>query len=168
VVRHEHAPLVLAQRCSAVPAPAPLFTALLNYRHSPGLDAAAAETEHRWDGVEILAGEERTNYPLVLSVDDLGTGFRLTVQAQPPIEPERLCGYMHTVLAHLVAALEQAPETAVRALEVISDGERQILTDWNATPADYPQDRCIHELFEAQVRNTPDAVAVVFEDRQLT
>ena len=168
VVRHEHAPLVLAQRCSAVPAPAPLFTALLNYRHSPGLDAAAAETEHRWDGIEILAGEERTNYPLVLSVDDLGTGFRLTVQAQPPIEPERLCGYMHTVLAHLVAALEQAPETAVRALEVISDGERQILTDWNATSADYPQDRCIHELFEAQVRNTPDAVAVVFEDRQLT
>ena len=37
LLRHEHASLALAQRCSAVPAPAPLFSALLNYRHSQGM-----------------------------------------------------------------------------------------------------------------------------------
>jgi non-ribosomal peptide synthetase component F len=33
---------------------------------------------------------------------------------------------------------------------------------------DYPKDVCVHQLFEAQVEQTPEAVAVVFEDEQLT
>ena len=45
---------------------------------------------------------------------------------------------------------------------------RQLLVEWNDTAADYPRDQCIHQLFEEQVERTPDAVAVVFEDRQLT
>jgi len=44
----------------------------------------------------------------------------------------------------------------------------QLLTRWNDTGAEYPQDRCIHQLFEEQVERTPDAVAVVFEDERLT
>ncbi len=45
---------------------------------------------------------------------------------------------------------------------------RQVLVDWNDTRVDYPQDVCLHQLFEAQAARTPDAVALVFEDRQLT
>ena len=108
VVRHEHAPLVLAQRCSAVPAPAPLFTALLNSRHSVDSGAASAETLRAWEGITEVDGHERTNYPVTLSVDDLGEGFRLTAQVQQPIAPERLCDFMHTALANLVEALERA------------------------------------------------------------
>ena len=48
-------------------------------------------------------------------------------------------------------------------------GEReQVLYEWNDTDAGYPADRCVHELFEEQVERTPDAVAVVFEDEQLS
>ena len=43
LLRHEHASLALAQRCSALPAPAPLFSALLNYRYSPGAEQAPLE-----------------------------------------------------------------------------------------------------------------------------
>jgi arthrofactin-type cyclic lipopeptide synthetase C len=43
-----------------------------------------------------------------------------------------------------------------------------LLEDWNRTEVAYPQERCIHELFEDQVRRTPDAVAVVFGDEQLS
>ena len=40
--------------------------------------------------------------------------------------------------------------------------------EWNQTEVAYPKDRCLHELFEEQVERTPDAVAVAFEDEQLT
>ncbi len=168
VLRHEHAPSTLAQRCSAVPAPAPLFTALLNYRHSAGRGEASAETLRGWDGITEVDAHERTNYPVVLSVDDLGVGFRLSAQVQQPIAPERLCDFMDTALANLVEALERATATAVRAIDVLPEAERrQILIDWNATAADYPRDRCIHQLFEDQAARTPDAVAVVHGEQQL-
>ena len=44
----------------------------------------------------------------------------------------------------------------------------QLLVEWNDTTADYPEERCVHQLFEAQVERTPEAVAVVFEDERLT
>ena len=40
--------------------------------------------------------------------------------------------------------------------------------EWNQTEADYPRDKCVHQIFEAQAQNTPDAVAVVFEQSKLT
>jgi len=61
------------------------------------------------------------------------------------------------------------PARCVAEIPLLSDPERhKILVDWNDTQADYPKDKCIHQLFEAQVEQTPDAVAVVFEDEQLT
>ncbi len=49
-----------------------------------------------------------------------------------------------------------------------SSERRQLLVDWNNTAADYPRDKCIHQLFEEQVERTPDAVAVEFEGNSLT
>ena len=168
LLRHEHAPLSLAQRCSGVQAPAPLFSALLNYRHSQ--DDAPADGAPEWQGIEILSsGEERTNYPIVLSVDDLGEGFSLSAQTLSPAVPERLCALMHTALDNLITALESAPDTAMRRIGVLPEAERrQVLYDWNATRADYPQDRCVHELFEAQVARTPEADAVVWDGGRLS
>src|SRR6266540_1342178 len=77
---HEHAPLTLAQQASGVAAPAPLFTSILNYRHSqaPGPSAGGLE------GIEMLRAREGTNYPLTVSIDDSGTGFAFTVHAAAP------------------------------------------------------------------------------------
>ncbi|RMP57937.1 Syringopeptin synthetase C, partial [Pseudomonas syringae pv. atrofaciens] len=61
---HEHAPLVLAQRCSAVTAPLPLFSALLNYRHS-AVGSVSEQAVQSWQGIHALSSEERTNYPLI-------------------------------------------------------------------------------------------------------
>jgi amino acid adenylation domain-containing protein len=162
LLRHEHASLALAQRTSGVAAGAPLFTALLNYRHS-----AAGPQTGGLEGIELLGAEERTNYPLVLSVDDLGEGFRLTAQTVPVIDSERICVYMRTVLEGLVEALEKAPSTAVRSIEILSGEERtQLLYGWNDTAVSVPAST-LPELFEAQVIKTPEAVAVVYEDRSL-
>ncbi|MGJ0489264.1 amino acid adenylation domain-containing protein, partial [Methylobacter sp.] len=168
LLRHEHAPLSLAQRCSGVQAPAPLFSALLNYRHSQ--DDAPADNAAAWQGIEVLlAGEERTNYPIGLDVDDLGEGFSLTAQTLPPVAPEQLCALMHTALDNLITTLESAPDTAMRRIGVLPEAERhQVLYDWNATQADYPRNRCAHELFETQALQTPDADALAWDGGRLS
>ena len=111
LMRHEHASLALAQRCSAVPAPAPLFSAILNYRHSPG----AGHTPHAWEGICTIRVVERTNYPFTMSVDDVdGEGFWLTAQTLASVNPSRICEYMQIALESLVTALETTPSMAVR------------------------------------------------------
>ena len=67
---HEHASLALAQRCSGVRS-APLFSALLNYRHSAQTTSDSI-AQPGWKGMQLLEFRERTNYPLALMVDDRG------------------------------------------------------------------------------------------------
>ncbi|WP_139793402.1 condensation domain-containing protein, partial [Ensifer aridi] len=92
LLAHEHASLALAQRCSDVAAPAPLFGALLNYRHNT--PAAGATADDALSGIEWLGGEERTNYPVTLAVEDFGEALGLTAQVVEPISADRVCGYM--------------------------------------------------------------------------
>ncbi len=77
----------------------------------------------------------------------------------------RLAGQCHTLLESVV----RDPEAAICELEIVSGAERrQLLVEFNDTQTDYPEDKCIQQLFEEQVERTPDNVAVVFEERQLT
>ncbi|MER8609054.1 AMP-binding protein, partial [Mesorhizobium sp. M1233] len=169
LLAHEHASLALAQRCSGVAAPAPLFGALLNYRHNTPAAMAGSGTEDGLSGVEWLGSEERTNYPLTLSVEDFGEALGLTAQVAEPISADRVCGYMQRALEALSEALEQAPDRPVRALDILPPEERTyLLEELNRTDADYPSDLCIHELFEQQVRRTPEAVALVHEGEALS
>ncbi|HET9359968.1 MAG TPA: amino acid adenylation domain-containing protein [Vicinamibacterales bacterium] len=78
---------------------------------------------------------------------------------------DRMWSHFETLLEGIVAD----PRRPVLELPLLGDAERrQLLVEWNDTRADYPQGECLHEVIEEQVRRSPDAVAVVFEDRQLT
>ena len=77
----------------------------------------------------------------------------------------RMASNFKTLLAGIVAN----PEERVEQLPLLSTNERQqLLVGWNNTRVDYPQDHCIHKLFETQAERTPEAVAVVFAGEQLT
>ncbi|GAX45370.1 non-ribosomal peptide synthase [Tolypothrix sp. NIES-4075] len=77
----------------------------------------------------------------------------------------RMIGHFQT----LCEAIANNPEQPVNQLPLLTKIERhQLLVEWNQTSADYPQDKCIHQLFEEQVERTPSSVAVVFEDSTLT
>jgi acyl carrier protein len=122
----------------------PLFSALLNYRHGTQEEGEALAG---WKGIEQLATEFRNNYPLTLSVDDLGDGFLLTAPVQKAVGAERVCGFMRTALSNLADALERAPSTPVRNVEVLPPLERRrLLEEWNHTAANYVSDKYIREL----------------------
>ncbi|KAB8320091.1 hybrid non-ribosomal peptide synthetase/type I polyketide synthase [Tolypothrix campylonemoides VB511288] len=77
----------------------------------------------------------------------------------------RLLGHFQTLLEGIVSN----PQQHLAQLPLLSEAEqRQLLVEWNSTTVEYPQDKCIHQLFEEQVERTPHAVAVVYENQQLT
>jgi amino acid adenylation domain-containing protein len=77
---------------------------------------------------------------------------------------ERYFVYFRNLLEAMVADDTQA----VDRLNMLDATERhRVLYDWNDTAVAFP-DKCVHELFEEQVARTPDAVAVVFEDEELS
>ncbi|PPB80112.1 condensation domain-containing protein, partial [Mycetohabitans endofungorum] len=165
LLEHEHASLALAQRCSGVPTGRPLFSALLNYRHN----AAPLADSLMVDGVELLSAEERTNYPLTLSVDDSKQILSLGCQVAQPLDPNRVCGYMQRSLESLVEALEHAHDKPVQQLEVMPEDERTLLLEtWNTTQRDYPSHQCVHQLFEEQVAQTPEAIALIFKEQRIS
>jgi amino acid adenylation domain-containing protein len=78
---------------------------------------------------------------------------------------ERWLSHFQTLLQAIVTESKQL----LRELPLLTAEQRhQLLVEWNDTQADYPQDKCIHQLFEAQVEQTPNATAVVFGEQQLT
>jgi amino acid adenylation domain-containing protein/non-ribosomal peptide synthase protein (TIGR01720 family) len=77
----------------------------------------------------------------------------------------RMVGHFQTLLKGIVAN----PQQTVRELPLLTESEKQqLLEDWNQTQQDYPQNLCIHQLFEAWVEQTPDAIALIFKGEQLT
>ncbi|HYR09499.1 MAG TPA: amino acid adenylation domain-containing protein, partial [Longimicrobium sp.] len=174
LLRHEHASLALAQRSSGVAAPAPLFTSLLNYRYGGGRGGSqeagqAEQAEQAGEGVRGIRMQERTNYPVGLSIDDLGEEFWLTAQVAAPAEAEQVCRMMQTALERLVEALEATPGRAIGSIDVLPEAERRVVVEeWNRTDAEYPAGSPIHRLFEEQAERTPEATAVTFAGAALT
>ncbi|RPH89909.1 MAG: non-ribosomal peptide synthetase, partial [Chroococcales cyanobacterium metabat2.561] len=77
----------------------------------------------------------------------------------------RMVGHFQTLLKGIVAN----PQQTVGELPLLTESEKQqLLVEWNQTQKDYLQDLCIHQLFEAWVEQTPDAIALIFKGEQLT
>jgi amino acid adenylation domain-containing protein/non-ribosomal peptide synthase protein (TIGR01720 family) len=77
----------------------------------------------------------------------------------------RMASHFHNLLRSITVEAAQS----VATLPLLSEAERyQLLTEWNQTTTDYPRSCCIHHLFEAQVEERPDAIAISFADQDLS
>lgn len=108
-------------------------------------------------------------FDLTLSMDELDDGIAAVLNYSTDIfEAETI----HRMADHLLTLLEDIAEHAdkrVSELELLSTVERQELVDeWTDTEALYPHDKLIHELFEQQVERQPEAIAIVFNDQEIT
>ena len=91
--------------------------------------------------------------------------IRYNTDIYDTIAIERLKGHFQTLLEAIV----QDSEKRIFDLPLLTEAEHhQISFIWNDTKSDYCRDRRIDQLFETQVERSPEAVAVVFEDKQLT
>ncbi|HKS74562.1 MAG TPA: amino acid adenylation domain-containing protein [Terriglobales bacterium] len=127
-------------------------------------DISGAEGPFRLQ--EVSVDLERCELKLVAVRS--GSGLRLEVHYDggrfSRSAVERIAGYFQTLLAGALAA----PETLVSRLPLLPEAERRkLLVEWNQTAAPYPQDRCLHQLFESQAARTPDRPALVFGEQTL-
>src|SRR5215204_25466 len=146
----------------------PLFQVMLDWEQNAGGGGRLA-----MPGVELgalgVASDVVAKLDLTLFLRDAGTqivgGAVYATALFERATVERYLGYLRTLLEGMVADEHQA----IDRLPLMLEGERQqVLYEWNATEAEYPREKLVHELFEAQVEKTPDAVAVVYEDATLS
>jgi amino acid adenylation domain-containing protein len=106
---------------------------------------------------------------LILVVTQIDSGFSICVEFNPDLFEAMMIQRMMEQLQPVLETVVVNPKQPIAKLPVISETEwRQLLVGLNNTVTDYARDRCIHEWFEEQAQQTPDAIAVVFGHEQLT
>jgi amino acid adenylation domain-containing protein len=124
----------------------------------PGLEASSYEVERG-----------ACHFDLAFFLQQTQEGIRGNVEYNTDLFDSATIGRLTGHYRRLLEGVVENPDRCLSKLPLLTrEEERTILIEWNSTEAEYPRKSCIHELFEAQAARTPEAVAVMFEDQQLT
>ncbi|MGZ3607111.1 MAG: non-ribosomal peptide synthetase [Syntrophales bacterium] len=143
----------------------PLFQVMFVFQNTPDDKLQLDEIPTEF----LKVNTETTQFDLTLELTEFSHGLIGRVGYATDLFEDatisRLIGHFQTLLEGITAH----PDARLSELPLLTESERlQLLVEWNNTAASFPQDKCIHELFEAQVAATPQAVAVVHGNSQLT
>lgn len=109
--------------------------------------------------------------PFALHVDNRDSSDTYTLTVDYHVELFREEKEVNDILERLEYVIEQVIENdsiSIKDISIVPEKEKQrILYDFNNTKVDYPKDKCVHELFVEQAKKTPDAVAVVFGEKEI-
>ncbi|MFB2833040.1 amino acid adenylation domain-containing protein, partial [Floridanema evergladense] len=159
--------LVEIQGFSDVPRGTSLFDTIVVFENYP-IDSDLLEDNSNFSFSNFRAIEQ-TNYPLTVVV---GLGEQLFLKASYDKNRfddgsiSRMLGHFVNLLQAIVANPETTP---ISHLPMLTPSEQQqLLVEWNDTQTDYSVDQSLHQLFEEQVEKTPNAIAIVLENQQLT
>jgi amino acid adenylation domain-containing protein len=143
----------------------------------PGLKVHALQwTEGEKDREGASEGKDRegasegtARFDLTLSLRESAAGLLGGVEFNTDLFERKTIRRMLDHYARLLEAIATAPRSRLSQLSMLGEAEqRQQLIEWNATHRAYPQEQCVHELFEEQVKQAPDRVALVHEGNELT
>jgi amino acid adenylation domain-containing protein len=112
--------------------------------------------------LESQALEQRVaQFDLTLTVAQVNEGLTASFEYNSDLFDLQTISRMANHWQKLLEAITENPQQCISTLPLLTVNERQTqLLEWNATQTDYPKNFCIHQLFEAQVEKTPDAIAV--------
>ncbi|MEA5536727.1 non-ribosomal peptide synthetase [Crocosphaera sp. XPORK-15E] len=122
------------------------------------------------DGLKIINMEDigQTNYPLVVRAIPFSEMALMINYEENYFDfntIDRMLGHLQTLLEEIIINPYRFPKDIV----MLTQAERKmILNEWNNTLSLFPINQCVHQLFEKQVKKTPNAVAVVYENQSLT
>jgi amino acid adenylation domain-containing protein len=163
---HENTPLVEVQGWSEMPRGTPLFESILVFDNYDLNTSMQARGDH-WQNREFRL-IENNGYPITLygyAESELILKIAFDRQRFDDVTIKRMLGHLKTLLE----GISENPNQPLWKLPLLTEAERhQTLCEWNNTRVDYPKDRLIHQMFESQVEEIPDSIALVFEDEQLT
>jgi amino acid adenylation domain-containing protein/non-ribosomal peptide synthase protein (TIGR01720 family)/FkbM family methyltransferase len=160
----QYTPLIDIQRWSGLQRRS-LFDTIVAFENYPGdRNGGTADPLQ----LRLVRSLEKTNYPLTV-IAAAGRQLAFSILYDPARIDHGMAGRAATHLRNTLRWIAADVTRPVSALTLLDAEERRRVTvDWNATAREYPQDRCLHELVEAQVDRTPNAIAVSFEDDHLT
>ncbi|MCL2821457.1 MAG: amino acid adenylation domain-containing protein [Oscillospiraceae bacterium] len=110
-----------------------------------------------------------SDVPLCMHIEDLGNSgcYKLHFEHQTAIISDNEAAKLYKRLICMLRQTVTDNEINVNNIQIVSPDEyKKLIHEYNATEIDYPKDKCIHQLFEEQVKKTPDDVAVVFENKK--
>jgi amino acid adenylation domain-containing protein/non-ribosomal peptide synthase protein (TIGR01720 family) len=142
----------------------PLFQVMFVLQNAP---MSAVELS----GLTLQALQSETStakFDLTLLMEETESGIRGALEYNTDLFDAATIARMAKHLQTLLAGIVANPDQQMAQLPLLTANEQHQLLTWNQTLAEYSLNQCIHELFEQQVEKTPDVVAVVFEDQQLT
>ncbi|BCN02235.1 hypothetical protein RPSA_47710 (plasmid) [Ralstonia solanacearum] len=145
----------------------PVFQAALSWLNTEAVGLSLELEGLTIEGVD--AGQAAAKFDMTLELRETSEGLAGSLNYATALFDretiERYLGYLHRLLKAMAADDSQE----VNRIALLDEGERaQLLDSWNETAAPYPQASTIHGLFEAQVRRTPEAIAVEHEGQQVS
>jgi amino acid adenylation domain-containing protein len=164
--RHQRFPLSEIHRQVGLHSHQQLFDIMLSYaKHNYDVDFNGSSSKT----VYTTAGFEQNALAIYVEEfhqhDDVNIYFDYNLGFFDAEEIERLKARFEFLLGEFL----RQPSVPVRLLQIMPTAElNKIRVEWNNTITDYPCDKTIVDLFEQQVAKTPNAIAVVFENQQLT
>lgn len=144
----------------------PIFQVMMALQNVGGVDARLTSTEVEYENSNCTTSK----FDLTLVLEELPDGSVLgAIEYSTDLFDASTIERFKTHLIELSRAILASPAKLLWEIDFLTKQEKhQLLVEWNNTAASYPKDKCIQELFEEQVAKNPDAVAVVFADKELT
>ena len=143
----------------------PLFQVMLVYQHTELEKLTIPNLQFDF----IDAKVQSAKYDLTFNIFRTGNQIRCTINYSTDLFAEKTIKRMAIHWQQLLACVSTQTQIPISELTMFSHFEsQQILHDWNATDINYPQNLYIHQLFEAQVKRSPDAIALKFLEQELS